>query len=116
MAISDNSSGQIAERFVAKAPCRTATGTTDTLTIADADGFIVYSNAGAVTVTIPATSSVSYPVGTVITTFSAGAGGLTVQKTGSDVLTGTATAATNATRKIIKISESAGVSTWYAFV
>lgn len=116
MAYSDDTSGQVQERFVERARVRTATGTADTLTLADRDGFIVYNNAGAVTVTIPATSAAAFPVGTVITTFSAGAGGLTVVKTGTDVLTGTATAATNATRKIIKVSEVAGVSTWYAFV
>lgn len=117
MAYSDDTIGQVQERFVERARVRIVpTATADTLTINDRDGFIAYNAAGAVTVTIPATSAVAFPVGTVITTFSGGAGGLTIAKTGTDVLTGTATAATNATRKIIKVSEVAGVSTWYAFV
>lgn len=116
MAYSDDTSGQVQERHVERARTRNVTGTTDTLTVADRDGFITYSAAGAVTVTIPATSAVAYPVGTVITLFSNGAGGLTVVKTGTDVLNGTATAAQNATRKIIKTSEVAGVSTWFGFV
>ena len=118
MAYSDDTSGLVQERFVERARVRiVASATADTLTLADRDGFIAYNAAGAVTVTIPATAAAAFPVGTVITTFSGGAGGLTVAKTGSDVLTGTATAATNTTRKIIKVSESAaGVSTWYAFV
>jgi hypothetical protein len=114
MAYSDNQSGQVNERFVNRAVYRNVTAATDTLVATDADGFITYSNAAATTATIPATSAVSYPVGTVITLFSNGAGGLTVAKTGTDVLTGTATAAQNASRKIIKVSEVSGVSTWFA--
>lgn len=117
MAYSDDTSGLVQERFVERAKTRVvASATTDTLTINDRDGFVAFNAAGAVTVTIPATSAVAFPVGTVITLFAGGAGGLTVAKTGSDVLTGTATAAQNLTRKIIKVSEAAGVSTWYAFV
>lgn len=118
MAYSDDTSGLVQERFVERARVRiVASATADTLTLADRDGFIAYNAAGAVTVTIPNTSVVPFPVGTVITAFYGGAGSLTVVKTGADVLTGTATAATNTTRKIIKVSESAaGVSTWYAFV
>jgi|DEB19_MinimDraft_3_1074340.scaffolds.fasta_scaffold00058_4 hypothetical protein len=116
MAYSDNQSGLADERFSKRATYRNVTGTSDTLTLADVDAFITCSAAGATTVTIPATSSVSFPVGTIITIFSNGAGGVTVAKTGSDVLTGTATAAQNATRKIVKVSEASGVSTWFAFV
>lgn len=116
MAYSEDTSGQVQERFVERARVRTVTGTTDTLSLADRDGFIVATAAGAVTITIPATSVAAFPVGTVITVFAAGAGGVTIAKTGTDVLNGTATAAQNLTRKIVKTGESAGVSTWYAFV
>lgn len=116
MAYSDNQSGLVGERVLERPKYRNVTGTTDTLTFADTDAFITCSNAAATTVTIPATSAVSFVVGTVITIFSNGAGGVTIAKTGTDVLNGTATAAQNTARRIIKVSESAGVSTWFAFV
>lgn len=110
--ISDGSSGTVGERFVTRAPVRTTTATTDTWTAADLDGLIIYDNAAAVTVTIPATSVVSFPVGTLITSYCKGAGGLTILKTGSDVIQGFNTAAQTFHRRVYKISEANGISTW----
>lgn len=54
------------------------TGTTYTLALADAGKIVEASNASAITVTIPANSSVAYPVGTQITILQTGAGQVTV--------------------------------------
>jgi len=117
MAYSDNDINQVGERYVAKPIIRNIAGTADTVTIADVDAFLICNNASAVTVTLPLASSVAFPIGTVITVFSNGAGGVTIAKTGSDTLTGTATAAQNAVRRVIKTAQTAaGVSAWYAYV
>jgi len=57
---------------------RTATGTTDTWVAGDQGKLLRYTNAGAVTATVPPNSSVAFPVGTVVNVYSAGAGGVTV--------------------------------------
>ena len=58
---------------------RTETGTTYTLVLADAGRRIDCTNASAVTVTIPANSSVAYVTGTEITINQLGAGTVTVE-------------------------------------
>jgi len=57
---------------------RTATGTTDTWVAGDQGKLLRYTNAGAVTATVPPNSSVAFPVGTAVNVYSAGAGGVTV--------------------------------------
>lgn len=47
-------------------PSRTVTGTSDTPTLSDRGGQIVFTNAGSVTFTLPTNASVAYPVGTEI--------------------------------------------------
>jgi len=54
------------------------TGTTYTAVLADAGKLITLSNASAITFTLPANSSVAYPVGTVIQLVQLGAGQVTV--------------------------------------
>lgn|GEM_PF-5978079 len=54
------------------------TGTSYTAVLADANTYIRFSNAGAITFTIPPNSSVAFPVGTVIEMEQAGAGALSV--------------------------------------
>jgi hypothetical protein len=62
------------------------TGTAYTAVLADADTYIQFSNASAISFTIPQNSSVAFPVGTVIEIEQAGAGALTVvQGTGTTV-------------------------------
>jgi len=65
----------------------TQTGTTYTLVLSDAGKLIDMSNAAAIALTIPANSSVAFPVGTVITVLQAGAGQVTVGIT-TDTLNG----------------------------
>ncbi len=67
----------------------------------------VYNAAGAVTFTIPESTSAigkTYPIGTTFLVKSGGAGGVTIAKTGSDTLNGTATAAQHICRKVTKVS------------
>lgn len=57
---------------------RTSTATADTLVLADAGKVVRYTDAGAVTATVPPNSSVAFEVGTVVNIYSAGAGGVTI--------------------------------------
>lgn len=57
---------------------RTEIGTTDILVLADAGKVVRYTNAGAVTATVPPNSSVAYPTDTIINIYAAGAGGVTI--------------------------------------
>jgi hypothetical protein len=54
------------------------TGTSYTLVLADAGGWVTSNNASAVTFTVPPNSSVAYPTKTVIQLFNYGAGKLTL--------------------------------------
>lgn len=112
----EQSTGQIDERYASKFKnVVTETTTARTVGLTDAGSFIVCSNANAVTLTIPestATAGKVFPIGTVITAFAKGAGGVTWAKTGSDTLTGTATAAQNIARSVIKVA----ATEWVAFV
>lgn len=54
------------------------TGTTYTLVLADAGKIVTLSNAGAITLTVPAEASVNFDVGTVIGIVQSGAGTVTV--------------------------------------
>jgi len=112
MAYSDESSGKVNERHVTVPQYVLDATTARTFGINDANDFINFSNAGAVTATIPTNATVAFPLGTIITCFSSGAAGLTVAGAGGVTLTGTATAATNTTRKIIKVA----INTWIAYV
>lgn len=54
------------------------TGTTYTLTVADAGGLITLSNASAITVTVPANATIALPVGSQIALMQTGAGQVTL--------------------------------------
>lgn len=56
----------------------TQAGTTYTAVIGDADGYIRFTNAGAIAFTVPANASVAYRVGTVLTIRQGGAGTVTI--------------------------------------
>lgn len=56
----------------------TQSGTSYTAVLADAGGYIQFTNGSSVTFTIPPNSSVAFPVGTVIEMEQAGAGALSV--------------------------------------
>lgn len=112
----ESTTGQLDERFANKfKDVVTETTTARTVGLSDAGKFIVCSNASAVTLTIPESTTTAgkvFPIGTVITAFAKGAGGVTWAKTGSDTLTGTATAAQNICRSVIKVA----ATEWVAFV
>lgn len=55
------------------------TGTTYTLVLSDASKLVTLSNSSAVTLTVPANSSVAFPVGTVIALAQLGTGLVTVE-------------------------------------
>jgi hypothetical protein len=93
----------------------TDTTTARTVGQSDVGKLIVCSNAGAVTVTIPDSTTAAgkvFAIGDTITVLSTGAAGLTIAKTGSDTLTGTATAATNIARRFTKTA----ATVWHAYV
>jgi hypothetical protein len=113
MAYSDDSTGKVNERFVTVPRYVNETTTARTLALSDANAFIAVTVAGAATITVPTNASVAFPVGTVITIFAQGAGGVTISPvSGTVTITGTATAAQNICRKIIKTGEN----TWVAYV
>lgn len=75
--------GGATNRFFAVAGAATKTtnaqtGTTYTFVLSDADNIVTLNNAGSVTLTIPAASSVNFPIGTEITCVGIGAGLVTV--------------------------------------
>jgi hypothetical protein len=112
MAYSDDSTGLVAERFVTTPRYVAEATTARTLNINDANAFIAVTVAGAATITIPTNANVAFPVGTVVTIFAQGAGGVTIAGAGGVTVTGTLTAAQNICRKVIKT----GTNTWIAFV
>lgn len=63
-------------------PENAQTGTTYTLVLADAGKMVSMSNAGGITLTIPANASVAFPLNTVINLLQLGAGQVTVSPTG----------------------------------
>lgn len=108
MAVADETTAQVDERFSGwQKKVRTLDGTSHTVVAADIDNIIVSTSGSATTVTIPestATAGKVFPVGVSFRVFTKGAGTVTVAKTGSDTLTGTATIAQNATKTVTKIA------------
>lgn len=112
----EGTTGQIDERFADKyVGIVSETTTARSVVATDIGKLVICSNASAVTCTIPestTTEGKKFPIGSTITFLSTGAGGLTIAKTGSDTLTGTATAAQNIARRATKT----GATTWHAYV
>lgn len=108
MALSDETTGQVDERFSKFVRnVVTVTGTTATVGASYIDAYIVSTNGSAVTITIPESTAAEgkvFPVGSQFRIFTKGAGTVTVAKTGSDVLTGTATIAQNAAKVVTKVA------------
>jgi hypothetical protein len=57
---------------------RAATGTTDTLLLTDANNIVEYTNASPVVATVPPAADVAWELGTIISLYASGAGGLTI--------------------------------------
>lgn len=89
----------------------TETGTTDSLTTADQDDTILYTNAGAVTVTVPLNSSQAIRVGSIIRLLQGSAAGVvTASPTGGVTINGSlATTGVNSQLVLIKV----GTDEWY---
>jgi hypothetical protein len=108
MAIADETTAQVDERFSNRfLKVNTETTTSRTIGFADVDAVIVSTNGSATTFTIPestATAGKVFPIGSSFRVMTKGAGTVTVAKTGSDTLTGTATVAQNATKLVVKIA------------
>lgn len=116
MAYSDNQAGQISERFLNRPIYRAVSATTDTLVTADNDGIINYSGASGA-VTVPVATTFVVPVGSVITIVNSGAGTVTLTRSSTDTINGGAsgTVATGTAKRLMKVSESAGVSTFLLY-
>lgn len=87
------------------------TGTTYTLAITDLGNDVTLSNASAITLTLPQTSNVAFPIGSKIKIINLGAGTVTMVKEGSETLLGNTTLATNGTAFVEKIS----ATSWQVF-
>ena len=72
----------ITGNVIAQSAINTQTGTSYTLVIGDASKLVTLSNASAITLTVPANSSVAFPVGTKIDLAQLGAGQVTVAGAG----------------------------------
>lgn len=111
MAISDDNSGQVDERFIArKSPVVNSALTAYTLVASDADVLRVFTNAGATTVTVPTnTVAPRIPIGTTVRISTTGAGGLTISGAGVTFTGAALTGAQNVTKVITKI----GADAWF---
>lgn len=83
------------------------TGTTYTLAITDLGNDVTLSNASAITLTLPQTSNVAFPIGSKIKIMNLGVGVVTIVKEGSETLTGNTTLIQGADIFAEKISTSA---------
>lgn len=106
--IAEQTTGQIDERHANwyVPVVVNAAGTAIDVTTAVLGGLLVTEAAGAVTVTIPESTAAAgkvFPIGSSFRVQCKGAGGVTVAKTGSDVLTGTATIAQGVAKTVTKI-------------
>ncbi len=104
----EQTSGQFSERQGNVIKTTVIDATTARAAVAgDIDAFVVFSAAGAATYTLPdstVTAGKVFPIGSEITVFAKGVGGVTIAKTGADTLTGTATAAQNIARRVRKVA------------
>jgi hypothetical protein len=90
----------------------TQTGTTYTGVLADANSWIRFNNAAAITFTIPTNASVAYPVGTVIEFSQAGAGAVTVAAAGGVTLNSRGGAVTTAGIYAVASIKEVAADTW----
>jgi hypothetical protein len=106
--VAEQTTGQIDERFDNRFVKVVIDDTTArTIGAGDIAALIVSDNANAVTFTIPESTAAAgkvFPIGSSFRVFTKGAGTVTVAKTGSDTLSGTATVAQNASKTVTKVS------------
>lgn len=80
------------------------TGTTYTLALTDIGGTVTFSNASAITFTLPQTSNVAVPIGSRIKVINLGVGAVTIVKEGAETLLGNTLLAQYAPAIIEKLS------------
>jgi hypothetical protein len=90
----------------------TQTGTTYTLVLADASKLVTLSNASAITLTVPANSSVAYPAGTQILLAQLGVGQVTVAAAGGVTVSSRGTALKIAGQYGMATLVKTGTDTW----
>lgn len=88
------------------------TGTSYTAVLADADTYIRFSNAGAVSFTIPPNSSVAFPIGTVIEVEQAGAGALSFVAGSGVTLNSRSSDLTLAGQYAVAFAKKVATDTW----
>lgn len=90
---------------------RATTGAAVAISAYDQNAIVTTNHGSAVTVTLPESTVVNFPVGTQIHVIQLGAGASTVVKTGSDTIVGTvATAAAGDTLIVTKVAATAWAS------
>ncbi len=110
MALSDDNSGQVGERSINRVSPRVQAVTTYTLLARDIDNLLIFTAAGATTVTVPTnTVAPNIPVGTSFRICTTGAGGLTISGAGNTFTGAALTGAQNVTKVITKI----GANAWF---
>ena len=82
---------EVTGNVVSEVAINTQTGTTYTTVLADQSKLVTLNNGSAITLTIPANSSVAYPVGTKIDLAQLGAGQVTVAGAGGVTVNATPT-------------------------
>lgn len=102
--------------FVPKGKAPTSqTGTTYTAVADDAEGYIQFNNAGAITFTIPANSSVAYPLGTLISWEQLGAGVVTVAGAGGVTLNSRGALLNTNGQYAVVHAKKVGTDTWTVY-
>lgn len=105
----------IADSSVGVGPIKTVAGTTYTFELADVNRYIRFTNAGAITATIPLNSVTPFPLNKVLTFEQAGAGAVMLVGAGgvtiNSVNAALATAAQFSVIQAIKV----GADAWTAF-
>lgn len=90
----------------------TQAGTAYTLALADRETWIRFSNAAAVTLTVPDNGTVAFPIGTEITIEQAGAGALSVTVAGSAVVNSRGPDLTLAGQYAVATLKKVATNTW----
>lgn len=82
-----------------------ATASAYTLVLDDAYSYIRFTDAGAVTLTVPTNAAVAFEIGTVIEVYAAGAGGVTIQGDTGVTVNGAGDLSENGAASLTKIAE-----------
>lgn len=87
------------------------TGTTYTLALADANGFITFNNAGAIALTVPTNATVAFPTGTRIDIQQINSGAVTISGAGITFRSKGGLLTTNGVNAVVSLC-NVGTNTW----